>query len=307
MAEGTASYTDACMRGAEGLTEQVAQLTLMMQTMRTELLANMTQSHAAHAHAHSHKHEDHHYHWSIKATTTPWYHIIIDVFNFLGVAIMVISALGTIPMMLVHVLPAMVMNGHGDATYSTTYVLKARMQLGRGIMLGMDFMVTSDVIETLCGEIDIVKLICIVVVRSWLGYERSKEVEHMSHELDHWNKAQQQLLNTIGTSLDDPDIDKRIAEVFAEFDSDDSGDISHTELKDALAAMGVKISTKEANTMVSAAGEDGMTLDRFGKLIRKMLVKAEKERDLSSGNRTPAPPPSPGGKSPVSRGKAHAH
>lgn len=55
MAEGTASYTDACMRGAEGLTEQVAQLTLMMQTMRTELLANMTQSHAAHAHAHSHK------------------------------------------------------------------------------------------------------------------------------------------------------------------------------------------------------------------------------------------------------------
>jgi hypothetical protein len=25
----------------------------------------------------------------------------------------------------------------------------------------------------------------------------AKQVEHMSHELDHWNKAQKQLLNTI--------------------------------------------------------------------------------------------------------------
>ena len=35
----------------------------------------------------------------------------------------------------------------------------------------------------------------------------------MSHELDHWNKAQQQLLNTLGTSLDDPDLNTCITEI----------------------------------------------------------------------------------------------
>jgi uncharacterized membrane protein len=103
------------------------------------------------------------------------YHIIIDMFNLLGVAIMVLSAIGTLPMLINHIIPSMIFHKGADKK-ATSYVLRARMQLGRGIMLGMDFMVTSDVIETLCGEIDIIKLICIVVVRSWLGYERSKEV-----------------------------------------------------------------------------------------------------------------------------------
>ena len=50
-------------------------------------------------------------------------------------------------------------------------------------MLGMDFLVAADVIETLLHEIDLVKLLCIVGVRSWLGFERAKEFEHMAHEL----------------------------------------------------------------------------------------------------------------------------
>lgn len=51
------------------------------------------------------------------------------------------------------------------------------MQLSRGLLLGMDIMVVSDVIETLCGQVDLVKLLVIVAVRSWLGYERTKEMQ----------------------------------------------------------------------------------------------------------------------------------
>lgn len=257
--------TDVCMKGAEGLAATVGDLVQSVEQMRMALSKNMTTIH------HSSKHDDHEYHWSVRSVTTPWYHIIIDMFNLLGVAIMVLSAIGTLPMLINHIIPSMIFHKGADKK-ATSYVLRARMQLGRGIMLGMDFMVTSDVIETLCGEIDIIKLICIVVVRSWLGYERSKEVEHMSHELDHWNKAQKQLLNTIGTDLDDPHLSDRIKEVFFEFDSNKSGDITSDELHDALGKMGVSVTQKEALKMVESTGEGGMTLAQFDKVIREMLI-----------------------------------
>ena len=60
---------------------------------------------------------------------------------------------------------------------SSRKILLARMQLSRGLLLGMDIMVVSDVIETLCGQVDLVKLLVIVAVRSWLGYERTKEMQ----------------------------------------------------------------------------------------------------------------------------------
>lgn len=56
-------------------------------------------------------------------------------------------------------------------------ILECRLQLSRGLILGMDIMVVSDIIETLCGHVDLVKLVVIVAVRSWLGYERAKEME----------------------------------------------------------------------------------------------------------------------------------
>jgi uncharacterized membrane protein len=57
------------------------------------------------------------------------------------------------------------------------------MQLSRGLLLGMDIMVVSDVIETLCGQVDLVKLLVIVAVRSWLGYERTKEMQARPPEI----------------------------------------------------------------------------------------------------------------------------
>jgi len=37
-------------------------------------------------------------------------------------------------------------------------------------------MVGADVIETLCGNADVVKIMCIVAIRSFLGWERGKEM-----------------------------------------------------------------------------------------------------------------------------------
>ena len=54
-------YTDACMRGAEGLSDQVSQLAVVMHAMHAELLANLThggdQNHGTHSHGHGHSHK----------------------------------------------------------------------------------------------------------------------------------------------------------------------------------------------------------------------------------------------------------
>ena len=35
-------------------------------------------------------------------------------------------------------------------------------------------------------QVDLVRLVVIVAVRSWLGWERNKEMSHMSHEYESW-------------------------------------------------------------------------------------------------------------------------
>ena len=41
---------------------------------------------------------------------------------------------------------------------------------------------------------DVIKIMCIVAIRSFLGWERGKEMAHMQHEVDHWKKAHNALL-----------------------------------------------------------------------------------------------------------------
>ena len=41
---------------------------------------------------------------------------------------------------------------------------------------------------------DVVKIMCIVAIRSFLGWERGKEMAHMQHEVDAWKKAHNALL-----------------------------------------------------------------------------------------------------------------
>jgi uncharacterized membrane protein len=105
-------------------------------------------------------------------------------FNFLGLFIMVVSTLAILPTLIGGVVPNMFFPAEDHRTARKNHYrwLQARMHLARGLILGMDLMVASDIIETLMHEVDLLKLVCIVAVRSWLGYERSKEFEHMIHE-----------------------------------------------------------------------------------------------------------------------------
>lgn len=118
------------------------------------------------------------------------YHFIIDVFNLVGVCILCFAALGILPGLVTNIIPAMFWRI--DPHLAHGRYLKARMQLGRGIMLAMDFMVASDILETLLGTPgiwNIIKILCIVAVRSWLGYERYTEVHHMEKEYKTWEQS----------------------------------------------------------------------------------------------------------------------
>ena len=99
---------------------------------------------------------------------------------------MLISTLAVLPSLLGSIIPRMFFSAedHATARENHNQWLRVRMHLARGLILGMDLMVASDVIETLMHEVDLLKLFCVIAVRSWLGYERSKEFEHMSHEAE---------------------------------------------------------------------------------------------------------------------------
>ncbi|EKX37594.1 hypothetical protein GUITHDRAFT_154924, partial [Guillardia theta CCMP2712] len=141
----------------------------------------MSSSHAHHGGHH------HHHHMSLSAYSIPIFHVVVDLLNIIGVAIMVFSTMGVIIPVIRDILPGFFL--HSLSATAQESILTCRMQLSRGIMLGMDFMVGADVIETVFGEVDMVKLILVVAIRSWLGWERGKEMEHMTHELQHWKKA----------------------------------------------------------------------------------------------------------------------
>eukprot|EP00286_Rhodomonas_abbreviata_P014807 CAMPEP_0181337300 /NCGR_PEP_ID=MMETSP1101-20121128/27934_1 /TAXON_ID=46948 /ORGANISM="Rhodomonas abbreviata, Strain Caron Lab Isolate" /LENGTH=220 /DNA_ID=CAMNT_0023447763 /DNA_START=134 /DNA_END=797 /DNA_ORIENTATION=- len=181
---------------------------------------------------------------------------------------MVFAALGVMPSLLFEIVPGMF--HHERAVSSHGRVLQCRMQLSRGVMLGMDFMVASDVVETLCGHVDILKLICIVAIRSWLGWERGKEVQHMTHELDHWKKAQNALLSSLGEDVNDSNMSAKIREVFDRFDLDHSGQISVEELRTALSTLGVKTTLDEVKEMLGPS--EVMNYVQFEDLLRRMAM-----------------------------------
>ena len=109
--------------------------------------------------------------------------MIIDSLNIVGVVIMFTSVLAVLPTVITEVMPSMFAWEHEDRRHGNghKHALHVRIMLSRGILLGLDFMVASDIIETLCGNTDIIKIMCIVAIRSFLGWERGKEVQHVSH------------------------------------------------------------------------------------------------------------------------------
>lgn len=213
-------------------------------------------------------------HFSLYELALPYFHIIIDSLNIVGVVVMFVTVLAVLPTMLREVLPSMFANADEDFKHSHghRHGLHVRITLSRGIMLGLDFMVGADVIETLCGNADVVKIMCIVAIRSFLGWERGKEMAHMQHEVDHWKKAQTALLSTIGGGkpfyeMSKEELVSKTEECFAKFDADGSGAIDQDELMEAMSNMGVTLSGAEIKKMMG--GKD-MTFEKFHDVIAKM-------------------------------------
>ena len=102
-------------------------------------------------------------------------------------------------------------------------------------MLGMDFMVAADVVETLLHQIDLVKLFCIRAIRSWLGFERSKEAQHISHELNSW-KPQPLLAKEFGDNK---------AQDSRNLKQKRDGSVSMAELRTAFVEVGLDVKERE--------------------------------------------------------------
>jgi uncharacterized membrane protein len=150
-----------------------------IQSLRETLVSQLAQPHSTgSAHLTGHDHG-----FGVEAYYA-FVHFVVFSFNAIGLFIIVVTMLGIVPALVVHILPGMIAGTEKGKKLRIHHWLESRMQLARGLILGMDLFVASDVVETLLHEVDLVKLFCVIAVRSWLGYERNKELEHMTKESD---------------------------------------------------------------------------------------------------------------------------
>ncbi len=148
-------------------------------------------------------------------------------------------------------------------------------------MLGMDFMVAADVVETLLHQIDLVKLLCIIAIRSWLGFERSKEAEHISHEISNWKKAHPLLAKNLGDITDqDGGLGDRIRETFDQYDTDHDGTVSKAELRQAFTRVGLDVNEKEMAAILGT--KESLTFDQFNQYVRKLAQETLKHAKAKS-------------------------
>jgi uncharacterized membrane protein len=206
--------------------------------------------------------------------------LISESLSAVGVAVMVLAAVGIIPLIITDILPVFFRpkQNRPDAQGS---ILLCRMQLARGIMLGMDFMVAADVVETLLHQIDLVKLLCIIAIRSWLGFERSKEAEHISHEISNWQKAHPLLAKNLGDISDqDGGLGDRIRETFDQYDIDHDGSVSKAELRKAFTRVGLNVNEQEVSAILG--DKESMTFDQFNQYVRKVSQEVLKHSKAKS-------------------------
>ena len=136
-------------------------------------------------------------------------------------------------------------------------------------------MVAADVIETLLHQIDLVKLLCIIAIRSWLGFERSKEAQHISHEIDHWKKAHPLLAKEFGDVLEhEQGMTERIRETFNQYDLNHDGTVSKRELSLAFVRVGLEVNENEMYQILG--DKDAVSFDQFETIVRKLLHDATK-------------------------------
>ena len=103
-------------------------------------------------------------------------------FDVLGLIVIVIAAFGLLRELFFTIIPFMMWEDEKCHKENHVGWLKTRMRFTRGLILGLDLMVASDVIETLLSEVDLLKLFFIMAARSWLGFERTREFAAMDKE-----------------------------------------------------------------------------------------------------------------------------
>ena len=261
----------------EGSNAIIRELSEQINQLRVDLLGK-TESCAASS-QHAHDHGAHHEQHANLVLSVSMIRFISESLSALGVAVMVLAAVGIIPLIITDILPVFFRpkQNRPDAQGS---ILFCRMQLARGIMLGMDFMVAADVVETLLHQIDLVKLLCIIAIRSWLGFERSKEAEHISHEISNWKKAHPLLAKNLGDVLDHGlCMTDRIRETFNEYDTDHNGTVSKAELRQAFVRVGLVVNEQEISAILGA--NEAVTFEQFDQHVRKLVRDASKDSEAA--------------------------
>lgn len=101
-----------------------------------------------------------------------WVHLVTRVVEIAGTAIIVVGAFGSLAMFLLRLA-----RGAGPRE---TLIANFRSSLGRSILLGLEFLVAADIINTVAVEPTIQSLIVlagIVLIRTFLSFSLEVEIE----------------------------------------------------------------------------------------------------------------------------------
>lgn len=101
-----------------------------------------------------------------------WIHLVTRVVEIVGTAIIVVGSFGALAIFLLRM-------GAGAASRETL-VAAFRSNLGRSILLGLEFLVAADIINTVAVEPTVQSLIVlagIVLIRTFLSFSLEVEIE----------------------------------------------------------------------------------------------------------------------------------
>lgn len=103
---------------------------------------------------------------------THWVHIVTQIVEIAGTAIIVIGAFGSLGLFLWRLV--------GRLKPSAALIADFRSSLGRSILLGLEFLVAADIINTVAVEPTINSLLVlagIVLIRTFLSFSLEVEIE----------------------------------------------------------------------------------------------------------------------------------
>jgi len=101
-----------------------------------------------------------------------WVHLVTRIVEIAGTAIIVVGAFGSLALFLTRLI--------GKAAPRDQLIASFRSSLGRSILLGLEFLVAADIINTVAVEPTIQSLIVlagIVLIRTFLSFSLEVEIE----------------------------------------------------------------------------------------------------------------------------------